>query len=312
MSSITQAPVTPPDTLERAEEALLATAGIPIERHDAEVHGIRLHYLTCGDGEPLVLLHGRGDAGALFTPILPQLAKERRIITLDLPGWGLSEKPPFTGTTERDALNVWVEGVAGFLEMLGLESVDLLGHSMGGFTALGMALAHPERVGRLILVDAAGLGTDIQWDARLYYTLGPEKLHRRLGPRFTRLVLRKSGAGYAADLPPEYFDLAQALLTQAEVIPSGAAAFNRWINLSGVHLTLTDRLKELEMPVLLLWGDSDPICHYGNALVAARQLRDGQLVAFSHGGHAPFRERPDDFAHVLLTWLKGIYVPGRV
>ena len=312
MSSTTQAPVTPPDTLERAEEALLATAGISIERHDADVRGVRLHYLTCGDGEPLVLLHGRGDAGALFTPILPQLAKERRVITLDLPGWGLSDKPPFTGSTARDALNLWVESVAGFLEQQGLESVDLLGHSMGGFTALGMALAHPERVSRLILVDAAGLGMDMQWDARLYFALGPEKLHRRMGPRFTRWVLRKSSAEYIEDLPEEFFALAQALLTQAEVIPSGAAAFNRWINLTGVHLILTDRLKELDMPVLLLWGDSDPICHYGNALVAARQLRDGQLVAFTHGGHVPFRERPDDFAHVLLTWLKGIYVPARV
>jgi pimeloyl-ACP methyl ester carboxylesterase len=311
MSSSTQAPDTPSDTLHRAEEALLATAGIPIERHDTLVHGVRLHYLTCGEGEPLLLLHGRGDAGALFTSILPQLAKERRVITLDLPGWGLSDKPPFTEHTAREALNTWVEGVIGFLDDQGLESVDLLGHSMGGFVALGAALAHPARISRLILVDAAGLGTDIQWDTRLYFALGPEKLHRRLGPRFTRLVLRLSGGEHTEEPSAEHFNLAHALLTQAEVIPSGAAAFNRWINFTGVHLTLTDRLKELDMPVLLLWGDSDAVCHYANALVAAHQLRDGQLVAFTHCGHAPFRERPDDFAHVLLTWLKGIYVPPR-
>lgn len=312
MSSSTQAPVTSPDTLHQAEEALLATVGIPVERHDTVVNGVRLHYLTCGEGDPLLLLHGRSDAGALFTPILAQLAKERRVLTLDLPGWGLSDKPPFTGHSARDALNMWVESVAGFLDDQGLASVDLLGHSMGGFVALGMALAHPGRVSRLILVDSGGLGTDIQWDARLYFALGPEKLHRRLGPRFTRLVLRQSGGAHADELPQQYFDFAQALLTQADVIPSGAAAFNRWVNVSGVHLTLTDRLKELEMPVLLLWGDSDAVYHYSNGLIAARQLRDGQLVAFTHCGHAPFRERPDDFAHVLLTWLKGIYVLPRV
>jgi len=311
MTSSTQTPVTIPDSLRQAEEALLATAGIPIERHDAVVGDVRLHYLTCGEGDPLLLLHGRGGAGALFTSILPQLAKERRVLTLDLPGWGLSDKPPFTGQRARDTLAGWVESVAGFLDSQGLENIDLLGHSMGGFTALGMALAHPERISRLILVDAGGLGEDIQWDMRLYYALGAEKVHRRLGPRFTRLALRQGVGKHADELPPQYYDLAQALLTQAEVIPSGAAAFNRWINFSGVHLTLMDRLKELEMPVLLLWGDSDAICHYSSALVAARQLRDGQLVAFTHCGHTPFLERPDDFAHVLLTWLNGIYVPPR-
>lgn len=312
MSSSTQAPATTAELLQRTEEALLATAGIPIERHDTVVHGIRLHYLTCGEGEPLLLLHGRGLSGGLFTPILPRLAQERRVITLDLPGWGLSDKPAFTGRTARDALSVWMDGVVGFLDDQGLESVDLLGHSLGGFTALATALEHPERVSRLVLVDPGGLGTDMQWDTRLYFALGPEKLHRRLGPRFTRFVLRQEGGGHAAELPDEYLACAHALLTQAEVIPSGAAAFNRWLSFAGVHLMLTDRLKELAMPVLLLWGDSDTVFPYADGLVAARQLRDGSLVAFSHCGHTPFRERPDDFAHVLLTWLNGIYVPSRV
>jgi pimeloyl-ACP methyl ester carboxylesterase len=96
------------------------------------------------------------------------------------------------------------------------------------------------------------------------------------------------------------------------VIPSGAAAFHSWINLRGVHLTLTERLRELAMPTLLLWGDRDTVTLYQHALVAARYLADGQLVTLSRCGHAPFAERPDDFAHVLLTWLDGIHVRARV
>ncbi len=73
-----------------AEEALLATAEIPIARHETRLNGVRIHYLTCGEGEEtLVLVHGRGGAAALFTPILSALAAGRRVIALDLPGWGL-------------------------------------------------------------------------------------------------------------------------------------------------------------------------------------------------------------------------------
>jgi pimeloyl-ACP methyl ester carboxylesterase len=96
------------------------------------------------------------------------------------------------------------------------------------------------------------------------------------------------------------------------VLASGAAAFHTWVNLTGVHLTLTDRLKELALPVLLMWGDRDTVCKYEDGLVAARYPRDGQLVAFTGCGHAPFWERPDEFARVLLTWLDNIHIPSRV
>jgi pimeloyl-ACP methyl ester carboxylesterase len=305
----------PPSPLDALEVALLATTGIAVERRDVEVAGgLRLHTLACGAEEdvPLVLLHGRGGAGAGFAPILPQLAARRRVITVDLPGWGLSEKPRFTGHAPEDALRVWVDGALAFLDAEGVAQVDLLGHSMGGFTALALALAHPERVRRLVLVDCAGLGTQMQRDVRLYFGLGPEKLHRRFGKRLTRLVQGHGGGVKPGETEGPAFEFQHGLLTQAEVIPSGAAAFHAWINLRGVHLTLAERLKELAMPTLLLWGDRDTVTPYASALVAARYLRDRQLVTLSRCGHAPFAERPDDFAHALLTWLDDIYVRPRI
>ena len=120
----------PPDpmaALREAEDRVLESVGIPVERQDIQIHGTRLHYLCCGDGEPLLMLHERGLAGATFAPVLPQLGEQRRVITLDLPGWGLSDKPVFTGHTPQDALNVWMDGVLGFLDALGLDQIDLLG-----------------------------------------------------------------------------------------------------------------------------------------------------------------------------------------
>lgn len=313
MSTGIESPASFGDTLAAAEGAVLATAGVPVERHEATVEGVRLHYLTCGDGEPLLLLHDRGDCAALFAPIFAALARQRRVLALDLPGWGLSDKPLFTGHSAEEALALWVAAVFGFLEALGLPAVDLLGHGMGGFVALGMALAHPERVRNLALVDAGGLGGQMQLDVRLYYALGPERLHRLLGRRFTRAVMRLSEGMHPDDESNRpYVTLLRALWTQQSVVRSGAAAFARWVNLGGVHLVLRDRLADVDVPVLLLWGDRDNVMPYNDALVAARFPRDGTLVAFTGCGHGPFRERPDDFAHILLTWLRGIYVPSRV
>ena len=297
--------------LAAAEEALLATAGIPVERRDTVLNGVRIHYLTCGEGEPLVLAHGRGGAAALFTPILAALAAGRRVLALDLPGWGLSAKPRFTGHTASDAVAVWRDALRAFLDDQGLTQTDLAGHSMGGLAALAVALDAPERVRRLALIDSGGLGIETPFDVRLYFRLKPERLNRWLGPRFFAWALGRDDARLARERGP-LFDFLYAVETQAAVIPSGGRAFDKWVNLGGVHLDFRSRLKELEMPVLLLWGDHDRLIPYSTALQAVRHIHTGRLVAFTRCGHSPHQERPADFARTLAAWLDGYRVPSRV
>lgn len=297
--------------LAAAEEALLATAGLPVERHDTYLNGVRTHYLTCGEGEPLVIVHGRGGAAALFTPILASLAAGRRVIALDLPGWGLSEKPPFSGHTARDAVNIWRDALHDFLDDQGLTQTDLAGHSMGGLTALAVALDAPERVHRLALIDSGGLGIETPFDVRLYFRIKPERLNSWLGRRFFTWAHSRDDPKLVRERGP-LLDFMYAVESQKAVIPSGGRAFDKWVNLGGVHLDFRRRLKELEMPVLLLWGDRDRLIPYSTALQAVRQIRTGRLVAFTRCGHSPHQERPADFARTLAAWLDGYRVPSRV
>lgn len=299
------------DRLVATEEALLRTAGVPVERHDIQAGGMRLHYLACGAGEPLVLLHGRGGAAALFAPILAPLAAAYRVIALDLPGWGLSEKAPFAGRSAHDALDLWMSGVLALLDALGIERADVLGHSMGGLTALGMGLEHADRVRRLVLVDSLGLGARVRLDERIEWWLKPERLVRWLGPRALAWGLRgeQRGKPVARD---ERFAFLYEVLTQADIEASGPRAFDHWVSLGGVHLDFTRRVRELTMPTLLMWGDKDPTTPYADALLAARALGPGHLVAFTGCGHAPYEERPADFARALLTWLEVGRVAARV
>jgi pimeloyl-ACP methyl ester carboxylesterase len=297
-----------------AEESLLRAAApeAAVERGEITTpDGVRLHYLTCGEGEPLLMLHGRGNAGALFAPIFTPLATQRRVIALDLPGWGLSDKPPFTGRDTRDALQVWMSGALALMDALGLDQVDLFGHSMGGFTALALALDHPTRVSRLILADSGGLGRMAPFDIRLFFWLMPERLFPLFGQRFMAWALAQDDPRYRTRRD-ETFAFTWAVANQPEVISSGGRAFNRWVSITGVHYDLFDRLRELEQPTLMLWGERDRITPYADALRARRRIEHGRLVAFTHCGHSPFAERPDDFARVVNVWLNGGGAPSRV
>ncbi|HEX9036486.1 MAG TPA: alpha/beta hydrolase [Ktedonobacterales bacterium] len=300
--------------LDAAEEALLRAAapGLAIERGEVTTpDGTRLHYLSCGAGDPLLLLHGRGGAGAQFARLFPALAAQRRVLTVDLPGWGLSDKPPFTGRDIRDALRLWTGGALALMDALGLNRVDLLGHSMGGLAALSLALDYPERVDRLILVDSGGLGRTTPFDVRLFYWLAPERLSPLLGKNFMARMLALDDPRYRT-VRDEAFDFTWALNNQPDILASGARAFNTWVSPLGVHFDLRDRLRELEMPALLLWGERDRVIPYAEALQARRRIAHGRLVAFTRCGHSPFAERPDDFARVVNVWLNGGGAPSRV
>ncbi len=116
----------------------------------ADVNGLSLHYEEHGSGEPLILLHGGIGAGAMFAPMLPELAAGRRVITVDLQGHG--------GTADVDRPlrpELMADDIAGLLDHLGLEQADVMGYSLGGKVALRTAIQHPARVRRLVLVSVA-------------------------------------------------------------------------------------------------------------------------------------------------------------
>jgi pimeloyl-ACP methyl ester carboxylesterase len=116
----------------------------------ADVNGLSLHYEEHGSGEPLILLHGGIGAGEMFAPILPDLGAGRRVVTVDLQGHG--------GTADVDRplrAELMADDIAALLDHLGLEQADVMGYSLGGLVALRLAIQHPARVRRLVLVSVA-------------------------------------------------------------------------------------------------------------------------------------------------------------
>jgi len=134
-----------------------------IETREMVVGGLRQRVLVAGDGPPLVLLHGIAGSADEFVDVLPRLGRRFRVIAADAPGHGFSDKPrehPYD-------MESYVHSVLGLMDSFGVRRAPVIAVSGGGSVALTMAFAQPERIEKLVLVDAAGLGRDVSWRYRL-------------------------------------------------------------------------------------------------------------------------------------------------
>ena len=136
--------------------------GAALSTAQTQVAGTNIFHEEAGTGRPLVLLHGLNDTHRTWRPVMRELARTRRVLVPDLPGCGLSGRPDASYALDWQAnvVNSW-------LGELGLDEVDVVGHSYGGGVALQMLLLRPQRVRRLGLVAAGGLGREVTFELRL-------------------------------------------------------------------------------------------------------------------------------------------------
>jgi pimeloyl-ACP methyl ester carboxylesterase len=276
-------------------ESLLPEYGSPPSKF-VEIEGMRIHYRDEGMGPPLVMLHGFGSSLYTWDGWVRQLAGTRRLIRLDLPGFGLTGPAP-DGDYRAER---YVRVVAALLDRLGVGRTDIAGNSLGGRTALMFALDHPERVRKLILVDAGGFAPmPPPMLFRLAQTpiLGPLLL-LHVTPRF---VVRRN-------LDTVYGDPSR--LTDAAVDRYWAMARragNRGAMLARItgppDPTLADRLGELKLPVLIQWGELDRWIPLSDAHGFKRGIAGAELRVYPGAGHVPMEELPEPTARDADAFL---------
>lgn len=263
----------------------------------ARVHGVDVHWTELGRGRPLVLLHGLTDSHGTWGRVALRLASSRRVLMPDLPGHGLSSRPDATYALE------WHAGVMGaWLAALGLEDVDLVGHSFGGGVAQWLLLEHRARIRRLALVAAGGLGREVSLGLRL---CALPRVVERLGQPFmgigTRVGMSAAGGVYDRD------DIDHLAWMNSR--PGSARALARTvsdvIDLGGQRRHFLDRAHEIgELPpTALYWGDRDPVIPIRHATEAAGVMEGAELTRFEGCGHFPHRERPDQFLRALEAFV---------
>ncbi|MEO7092647.1 MAG: alpha/beta fold hydrolase [Polyangiales bacterium] len=267
-----------------------------------ELDWMQVHYRDEGreGGEangapPLLLIHGTASSLHTWDGWVTRLSGKRRIVRLDLPGFGLTGP-----ASDHDYSAVRLARVVvALLDRLGIPQVDVAGNSLGGRVTLLLALDHPTRVRRLVLVDAAGLSG--QKPPGIFRLARIPLLNRYLAVATPRMLIAKNVHEVYGDesrvddaLVDRYYELTRREGNRGAFVDRASGPRDP---------DLDARLGELKMPVLILWGERDRWIPFA----FAARFRDGipgaKLVSYPTAGHVPMEELPEPTAADVDAFL---------
>jgi pimeloyl-ACP methyl ester carboxylesterase len=269
--------------------------GAPPDATYAEIDGVRMRYEDSGGAGPaVVMLHGFASSLETWDDVVPALAPSFRVVTLDLKGFGYSERPEGDYSPGAEA-----KLVLGLMDRLGIAQTSVVAHSWGSSVALALALAAPERVTKLALYDAwvyadqlptfflwarvAGLGEAMFW---LWYA---ERADERMDLAFY-------------DPANATEDMAEAIDSYMDKPGSVAAALAA---VRGQQFEeLEPRYREIEAPTLLLWGREDRVVPVAVGERLSREVPHSRLVVYPRCGHFPMVEAAAASTAELLSFLQ--------
>ncbi len=270
-------------------------------RH-VDVNGVEVHYFDFspdGDETPIVWVHGYSAGAFEVTYIEDDLGPDRRIIALDLPGHGYSEKPEIEYT-----LDYYTGFLADFIDELGLDRYILVGHSMGGLIVSTFAAGQPPGLERLILVSPyvfggeAGPIAEFLADTGILVDYGLE-LHNE---SVIEIAMRASVFHNPERIPQDLIDyLTMSTFHTPNAIPALASVTRNII--AGEHdPSVLDRV---DVPTLVIWGAEDRVLDYRYSAQFNRRIADSTLEAIPNCGHLPHVEFPEVTARIIDDWLAG-------
>jgi pimeloyl-ACP methyl ester carboxylesterase len=279
----------------------------PAQDRYIDVGGRQVHVIERGEGPPLVLLHGTNTSALLFHPLLERLDRIRAI-AVDRPGLGLSDPVDLPRKRFRDAAVEWLDRL---LDALELGETALLGNSMGGTWTLWHALAHPDRIRRLVLVGAAPLlpGTRVPAPLRVMATPKVGELLQRAVPSSPKMIVQMMGLMGERETIVDYpeqidalaaagNDLLASKVNLAELrAVAGSFGFRRRLRLQA------DELGRLSAPTLLVRGEHDPVGGTDVARATTDLIPDAHLELLP-AGHGPWLGHADRIADLIASFAR--------
>jgi pimeloyl-ACP methyl ester carboxylesterase len=267
------------------------------------VDGERINTIVLGEGPPLVFVHGLSGSWQNWLEQVPVLAREHRVVTLDLPGFGGSPMP-----LGEISISRYARLLDGLLDQLDIDAAAVVGNSMGGFIAAELAIAYPQRVERLVLISAAGISTYADpRTARALPTL--RRAERLLAAGAAWLASRSDTVARRARLRQATLALVlrhpgrlPAPLAAEQMRGAGKPGFLQALE-SILDYDFRDRLPEIACPTLIVWGDGDRLINVRDADVFADLIAGSRLVVFEDTGHMAMLERPAAFNALLADFL---------
>lgn len=266
------------------------------------VHGNLVRYAQAGTSGPVVvLIHGIASRAAQWTQVMATLGENHRVIAPDLLGHGLSAKPRGDYSLGAQAC-----GVRDLLAALGHDRITLVGHSLGGGIAMQFAYQFPERVERLALINAGGLGPEVSPFLRAATLPGSELVIpliagpwvRRAGRGLDRMLGRFVPAGMHEALVG--FGSLGDPATRAAFVHTARSV----IDVRGQRVDGRDRLYlATDLPLLVVWGQRDAIIPVAHGLEVGVAVSTARVEVFAKSGHFPHLTEPRRLATLLNDWI---------
>jgi pimeloyl-ACP methyl ester carboxylesterase len=249
--------------------------------------GPRLRYAESGDagGAPVVLLHGWPDSCFSWSKVMPHLARHR-VLALDQRGFGDSERP-----ASGYAIDDFASDVAAFLDALSIGRAAVVGHSFGSLVARRVALAHPERVSKLVLI---GTGASARNPVLLEVREAIKDLADPVPIDFAREF---QASTMHLPIPDDFFE---GLLAESLKLPA-----RLWREVFESIVTYDDAsdVARIAAPTLLLWGEKDALFPRKDQDRLVATIPGARLVVYEETGHCPNWERPERVAADLDAFL---------
>lgn len=269
-----------------------------------KVHGLKIHYLMAGEGNPVVLIHGTPASSCLWRNIIGPLANTRQVIAPDLPGFGKSDKPldaPYT-------FNYYSEVLNGFFHILGIKQAALVVHDLGGPAGLLWAVRNPEKVERLVIMET-GIYTDIPLMTKLLLSIvfipglrnwlvSPSgfAFMMKLAVANKKVMTKELIADYYAPFAPA--EAKKVFLKTTQVIVRSITTSN-----PNELTEIREKIKLLKIPIHLIYAECD---RFGTALQMQRfkqDLPDARLTVISNSGHFIQEDQPERLSELLIQFL---------
>jgi pimeloyl-ACP methyl ester carboxylesterase len=272
-------------------------------QHWTIINNTPVNVIEIGEGPPLLLVHGLSGSWQNWLEQLPVFAQTRRVIAVDLPGFGHSPMP-----SAPISIAGYARTLDALLDALDVDAAAVVGNSMGGFVSAELAINFPQRVERLVLVSAAGLSTynhpgatralpSLRRAERViaayagWVAAHSDTVARRRGLRNATLGLI---AAHPSRLP--------AAVAAEQLRGAGKPGFLQALQ-ANLDYDFRDRLAEIACPTLIVWGDNDRVITARDADRFAELIPGSRKVVFEDTGHVPMLERPTAFNALLSEFL---------
>jgi len=264
------------------------------------ISGVSVHFVEAGEGPPILFLHGLGGSWRDWSVNLPAFAATYRVLAMDFPGFGESDKPEV-----RYSIEWLTDVVEKFLQEQELDRLNLVGHSMGGVVALNVASRPKSRVKKLVIADAVGIGDKSEF---LAYAMSKKIMGPDTEWEFVESFLKNQFRVMADDLiekqkPQTARDLFESLKMPIIGRPLLPMTPEVQMIASIFDFDIRPKLASIRQPTLILWGAKDPVASPQDAFFLQVKIHASTLILFPDSGHSPMMEHPSLFNQELGKFL---------